>query len=60
MPYLYLVRHAQPDFAHNYDRITALGVEQSAWLGQHFAALGLAFARVVSGTLVRQQETLRA
>lgn len=57
MPYLYLVRHAQPDFAGNYDSITALGAQQSTWLGEHFAAQGLRFARVVSGTLVRQIAT---
>lgn len=57
MPYLYLVRHAQPDFAGNYDSITALGAQQSTWLGEHFAAQGLRFARVVSGTMVRQIAT---
>jgi broad specificity phosphatase PhoE len=58
MPYLYLVRHAQPDFTGNYDSVTRLGNEQSAWLGQHFAALGTRFARVVSGSLARQEGTL--
>lgn len=58
MPYLYLVRHAQPDFAGHYDSVTALGVEQSAWLGEHFAARGLRFTRVVSGSLQRQVGTL--
>jgi broad specificity phosphatase PhoE len=58
MPYLYLVRHAQPDFAGHYDSVTALGIEQSAWLGEHFAARGLRFARVISGSLERQKDTL--
>jgi broad specificity phosphatase PhoE len=58
MPYLYLVRHGQPDFAGNYDSITDLGGRQSGWLGQHFADNGLAFDRVVSGTLQRQVATL--
>ena len=58
MPYLYLVRHAQPDFAGHYDSVTPLGLQQSAWLGQHFAARGLRFARMVSGTLQRQLLTL--
>jgi broad specificity phosphatase PhoE len=58
MPYLYLVRHAQPDFAGRYDSVTPLGLQQSAWLGQHFAARGLRFARVVSGNLQRQVHTL--
>ncbi len=51
MPYLYLVRHGQPDFTGNYDSLTALGMQQSNWLGEHFAARGLQFARVASGTL---------
>ena len=58
MPHLYLVRHAQPDFTGHYDSVTALGLQQSAWLGQHFAARGLRFARVVSGSLQRQVHTL--
>ena len=57
MPYLYLVRHGQPDFTGNYDSITALGAQQSTWLGEHFALRGLTFARVASGTLQRQVQT---
>ena len=57
MPYLYLVRHGQPDFAGNYDSITDLGARQSTWLGEHFAARGLHFARVLAGTLQRQVAT---
>lgn len=60
MPYLYLVRHAQPDFAGHYDSVTTLGLEQSAWLGEHFAACGLRFSRVISGSLERQAGTLEA
>jgi broad specificity phosphatase PhoE len=60
MPYLYLVRHAQPDFTGHYDSVTELGVQQSAWLGEHFAARGLRFARVLSGSLERQRGTLDA
>jgi len=58
MPYLYLVRHAQPDFTGHYDSVTELGLQQSAWLGQHFAARGLRFARVACGSLQRQMHTL--
>jgi broad specificity phosphatase PhoE len=58
MPHLYLVRHAQPDFAGHYDSVTELGLRQSAWLGQHFAARGLEFARTLSGSLARQTATL--
>jgi broad specificity phosphatase PhoE len=57
MPYLYLVRHGQPDFAGNYDSITSLGARQSSWLGEHFFARGLRFSRVVAGTLQRQVTT---
>lgn len=57
MPYLYVVRHGQPDFTGNYDSITLLGEQQSRWLGAHFATRGLRFARVVSGTLRRQADT---
>ena len=60
MPYLYVVRHGQPDFTGNYDSITPLGFQQSEWLGEHFARRGLRFARIVSGTLVRQVETCDA
>jgi broad specificity phosphatase PhoE len=58
MPRLFLVRHAQPDFAGNYDSITPLGEQQARWLGEHFASRGLRFARAVCGSLVRQQRTL--
>ncbi|MGI9245438.1 MAG: histidine phosphatase family protein, partial [Steroidobacteraceae bacterium] len=57
MAHLHLVRHGQPDFAGNYDSITAVGAQQSRWLGAHFAGRGLHFARVVSGTLQRQADT---
>ncbi|MFO1395210.1 MAG: histidine phosphatase family protein [Steroidobacteraceae bacterium] len=60
MPYVYLVRHAQPDFTGHYDSVTALGLRQSGWLGEHFAARGLRFARALSGSLDRQTGTLRA
>jgi len=58
MPYLYLVRHAQPDFAGHYDSVTQLGLQQAAWLGEHLAARGLRFARTISGSLARQSGTL--
>jgi broad specificity phosphatase PhoE len=58
MPYLYLVRHAQPDFTGHYDSVTQLGLQQSAWLGEHLAACGLRFSRLISGSLQRQQQTL--
>ncbi len=61
MSIVFLVRHAQASFgAENYDALSALGVRQSRWLGEYFAARGLRFARAMSGTMVRQQETARA
>ena len=61
MAILYLVRHGQASFAaENYDRLSALGTRQSEWLGEYFAARGVAFARAVCGTLKRQRETARA
>jgi len=58
MTYLYLVRHAQPDFTGHYDSVTELGLRQSRWLGELFAARGVRFARVISGSLQRQRHTL--
>ena len=58
MPRLHLLRHAQPDFAGDYDSITPLGEQQAAWLGEHFAARGVRFARAICGSLVRQRQTL--
>jgi broad specificity phosphatase PhoE len=57
MPHLYLVRHGQPDFTGDYDSLTNLGAQQSSWLGEHWRARGLRFARVASGTLLRQVQT---
>lgn len=60
MPIIHLVRHAQASFgSDDYDRLSELGHRQSAWLGEHYAARGQSFARVVAGTLRRQQETAR-
>jgi broad specificity phosphatase PhoE len=60
MPYLYLVRHAQPDFAGHYDSVTELGLQQAAWLGRHFAERGIKFARTACGSLARQSATLES
>lgn len=61
MATLYLVRHGQASFAaENYDRLSALGRQQSVWLGEYFAERGIEFARAVCGTLERQRETARA
>ena len=60
MTTLYLVRHGQASFqSENYDNLSELGHRQAAWLGEHFAARGIVFARAVSGTLDRQRQTAR-
>lgn len=60
MSIVLLVRHAQASFgAENYDALSELGLRQARWLGEYFALRGLRFARVMSGTMVRQQATAR-
>jgi broad specificity phosphatase PhoE len=60
MTTLYLVRHGQASFAaENYDKLSELGHRQAAWLGEHFAARGIAFSRAVCGSLDRQRQTAR-
>jgi broad specificity phosphatase PhoE len=56
---LTVVRHGQASVgAANYDKLSELGWQQARWLGQWFAEQGLQFDRLVTGTLVRHQETL--
>jgi broad specificity phosphatase PhoE len=56
---LYVVRHGQASFgAANYDKLSELGWQQARWLGQWFNQQGLQFDRLVTGTLVRHNETL--
>lgn len=55
---LYLVRHGQASFgAADYDNLSALGHRQSVRLGEYFAAKGLAFEAVYTGTLKRHAQT---
>ncbi len=55
---LYLVRHGQASFgADDYDRLSDLGHRQSRRLGEYFAAKGLTFDAVLTGTLRRHAET---
>jgi len=59
MAELVLVRHAQASFgADDYDKLSELGWQQSRWLGEHFAAKGVAFDRIVRGSLRRHAETV--
>ncbi|RDU98838.1 histidine phosphatase family protein [Trinickia dinghuensis] len=61
MAELYLVRHGQASFgAENYDRLSACGEQQGVWLGEYFACQGIAFDRVMCGTLLRHEQTVDA
>ncbi|MGE3349303.1 MAG: histidine phosphatase family protein [Ramlibacter sp.] len=55
---LYLVRHGQASFGEDdYDKLSTLGHQQSVRLGEYFAARGMAFDAVITGTLRRHTET---
>lgn len=59
-----LVRHGQANSAATdeaaYDRLSPLGRQQAAWLGDWFEAQGERFDRVLSGALNRQRGTAEA
>lgn len=58
---LFLVRHGQAAFGTgHYDRLSDLGLEQSALLGHYFRERNLRFEGIFSGTLRRHRETLEA
>jgi broad specificity phosphatase PhoE len=58
---LYLVRHGQASFGtDNYDRLSPLGHRQCERLGQYLAGKGLQFEAVLTGTLVRHDESYAA
>lgn len=60
MAELILVRHGQASFgAEDYDRLSELGWRQSRWLGEYLRERGIAFDRMLRGTLRRHDETLR-
>jgi broad specificity phosphatase PhoE len=55
---LYLVRHGQASFgAEDYDRLSPMGHQQSVRLGEYFRSKGLTFDSVLTGTLLRHQQT---
>jgi broad specificity phosphatase PhoE len=59
MSELYLIRHGQASArAEDYDRLSPLGGEQSRALGDHWAALGRRFDRVLVGPRRRHRQTL--
>lgn len=56
---IHLVRHGQASFGKaNYDKLSPLGIEQSAHVGQHFARAGIRFHKVAAGEMVRHRETM--
>lgn len=64
MTEIILVRHGQAmsqatDEA-GYDRLSALGKQQAAWLGAHLRETNPHFDRVLTGTLTRQKGTAEA
>lgn len=58
MGQLYLVRHGQASLgAADYDQLSALGLQQSQRLGEHWLGQGLRFDAVITGTLKRHAQT---
>lgn len=58
MSELIFVRHGQASFgAESYDKLSELGIEQVRLLTRHWSAMGAEFDHIVSGSLLRQQET---
>ena len=59
-----LVRHGQANSnaksEEEYDRLSSLGAQQSAWLGAHLRAQEPPFDRVLTGSLRRHKETAAA
>lgn len=59
-----LIRHGQANSAaqteEDYDRLSALGMQQAAWLGEHLRAKEPGFDRVLTGTLQRHIATADA
>ena len=64
MTEIVLVRHGQANSAATdeagYDRLSDLGRQQAAWLGDHLRGHDERFDRVITGTLKRQQQTASA
>ncbi len=58
MSLLYLIRHAQASFLQeNYDKLSPLGEQQAAILGEYWAARKLKFDRIATGPCERQKRT---
>ena len=58
MAQLILVRHAQASFGHDdYDKLSDLGHQQAALLGEYFTHRNQQFDLVVTGDMLRHQQT---
>ncbi len=58
MAEIYLVRHGQASFnSENYDRLSDLGHQQSAYLGVYFAIRNISFDHIFTGTQLRHSQT---
>lgn len=61
MSLITFVRHAQASFgAANYDQLSALGYQQSRWLGEYLAQQGAHYDLVITGSQARHQQTADA
>ncbi|PCJ32972.1 MAG: histidine phosphatase [Alphaproteobacteria bacterium] len=60
MAEIYLVRHGQASFnSENYDRLSDLGHQQSAYLGVYFALRNITFDHIFTGTQLRHSQTAK-
>jgi broad specificity phosphatase PhoE len=58
MGYIHFVRHGQAQFGlDDYDALSAVGMEQSKYLGEVFNRRAVDIAQVISGTMKRQLQT---
>lgn len=58
MAEIYLVRHGQASFnSENYDRLSDLGWQQSAYLGAYFAERDMEFDHIFTGNQLRHKQT---
>ncbi len=58
MAEFYLVRHGQASFGSaNYDQLSDMGYQQALWLGEHFLQQGIEFDRVITGSMLRHEQT---
>lgn len=61
MSIVWMIRHGQASFGTaNYDMLSELGVKQARLLGEWLAAHDVRPARILHGTLTRQEETAQA